>query len=611
METTVGQLLINELLPEDMRDYDRPLDKKMIQKIFTELADRYPDRYAEISQKFHSLAANAMTEWGGEASLNLEAFRAPKEVVALRGELKDKIDKISDSKMSEDDKEKAIVSTVSDYTDNMEKVNFEAGTRSNNPLALQVASGARGNKLQYRSAVAGDLLVLDHKDRPVPVPILSSYAEGLDPVQYWAGSYGARKGTVSVKFATPKSGFLGKQLALATHRLVVTEADCGTQNGIPVPAEDADNSGAVLAVDSGDYKRGTVLTPEILRETQGEIYVRSPMTCESSHGICQRCAGVRERGGFSPIGDNIGVAAAQAVSEPLAQGQLGAKHAGGLVGSKSAKGGLDLVTQLAQVPRTFQGGAAIANTDGRVEKISPAPQGGYFIRINKQDHWMAGDQEPRVKIGEEVEAGDVISSGIPNPAAIVQHKGVGEGRRYFMEQLRDTLNDSGFGTNRRNVELISRGLINHVRITEPYGPGNSVMDDLVEYDNVVRDWQPRTGARAMGLSMARNKYLEKPTLSYSIGTRITPRIAKTLQAGNIKEVMVHDDPPPFVPEMTRAMETLGGSEDWMVQLGGFHLKKHFLNSVHRNKSTDLHGTSFIPPLAQGTEFGKDISKGIY
>jgi hypothetical protein len=75
--------------------------------------------------------------------------------------------------------------------------------------------------------------------------------------------------------------------------------------------------------------------------------------------------------------------------------------------------------------------------------------------------------------------------------------------------------------------------------------------------------------------------------------------------------MVNNDPPPFVPEMVRAMETLGGSEDWMVQLGGFHLKKHFLGSVHRNKTTDLHGTSFIPSLAQGTEFGKGREKGIF
>jgi DNA-directed RNA polymerase subunit beta' len=611
METTVGQLLLNELLPEDMRDYDRVMDKKTMQKVFSELADRYPDRYSEISQKFHTLATNAMTEWGNEASFNLDAFRASKPVTALRGELKDKVDKILASPMDDDEKDKAIVATISDYADEVQKVNYETGLKENNPLALQVASGARGNQLQYRSVTAGDLLVVDHRDRPVPVPILSSYAEGLDPVQYWAGSYGARKGAVSVKFATPQSGFLGKQLALATHQLVVTEPDCGTTNGITVPASDGDNSGAVLTADVDGYKRGTILTPEIIREIKGDIVVRSPMTCEAAHGICQRCAGIREKGKFPPIGDAIGIAAAQAAAEPMAQGQLSAKHSGGVIGKKSEKAGLDLITQLAQVPSSFQGGAAIANTDGRVEKISPAPQGGFFIRINKQDHWMSADHEPKVKVGDEIEAGDILSTGIPNPSVIVQHKGVGEGRRYFMNQLRDALNESGFGIHRRNVELISRGLINHVRITEPYGPGNTVMDDLVEYDRLMRDWQPRSGAYQADPSTARNKYLEKPALSYSIGTRVTPRIAKALQAGNIKEVTVHNDPPPFVPEMVRAMETLSGSEDWMVQLGGFHLKKNFLNSVHRGKATETHGTSFIPPLAQGTEFGKDISKGVY
>jgi hypothetical protein len=359
------------------------------------------------------------------------------------------------------------------------------------------------------------------------------------------------------------------------------------------------------------FKRGTILTPEILREMKGDIMVRSPMTCESNHGICQRCAGIRERGGFSPIGDAIGIAAAGAVAEPISQGMLGSKHVGGVVGGSSGKSGLDLITQLVQVPKTFQGGAAIAQTDGKVEKIVPAPQGGFYIQVNKQNHWMAGDQEAKVKQGDEIEAGDVLSTGVPNPALIVQHKGIGEGRRYFMNQLRDTMNENNFGVNRRNLELISRGLINHVRVTEPYGPRDTIMDDLVEYDYITRDWQPRVGAQMAAPAVARGKYLEKPVLSYSVGTRVTPRIAKALQAGKIGEVLVHNDPPPFAPEMTRAMETLSGSEDWMVQLGGFHLKKNFLEGVHRGKGSDPHGTSFIPALAMGTEFGKDRDKGIF
>jgi DNA-directed RNA polymerase subunit beta' len=611
METTVGQLLINDLLPEDMRDYDRMLDKKTVQKIFTELADRYPDKYAEISQKFHALASQTTARGGKESSFNLDSFRAPKEVVALRDALKGKVDAILSSPLSEDKKDEAIVTAISGAADEIGKANFDAGMKNNNPLALQVASGSRGNQMQFRSLTAGDLMTVDHKSQPIPIPMLTSYAEGLDPVQYWAGSYGARKGLADVKFATPRGGFLGKQLALAAHRLVITEPDCGTQNGISVPADDGDNAGALLSTDSGEYKRGTILTPDILREMKGDILVRSPMTCESNHGVCQRCAGVRERGGFSPIGDAIGIAAAQAVAEPIAQGMLGSKHVGGVIGGKTGKSGLDLIEQLVQVPKTFQGGAAIAQTDGRVEKIAPAPQGGYYIRVGKQDHWMAGDQDSKVKVGDEVEAGDVLSSGVPNPSLIVQHKGIGEGRRYFMNQLRGALNDSGFGVNRRNLELISRGLINHVRITEPYGPRDTVMDDLVEYDYATRDWQPRSGSAMAAPSLARGKYLERPVLSYSVGTRITPRIAKALQAGKIPEVLVHNDPPPFVPEMTRAMETLAGSEDWMVQLGGFHLKKNFLEGVHRGKGSDPHGTSFIPALALGTEFGKDRAKGIF
>lgn len=611
METTVGQILINGLLPEDMRDYDRVLDKKNVKAIFAELADRYPDKYAEISQKFHTLASDVTSTAGQEASLSLEALRASDKVEGLRGELKKKIQTILDSPLPAEKKNQAIIRTAGEYSDEIEEIGYLSALEKDNPFALQVASGSRGNKLQLRSLMSGDILSVDHKDRPIPIPILSSYSEGLDPAEYWAGSYGARKGVASVKFATPKSGFLGKQLALASHRLVVTIPDCGTQNGIPVKGSDVDNSGAVLALDGQGYKRGAILTPDILREMDdSEIVVRSPMTCEARDGICQRCAGIRERGSFPPIGDNVGVAAAQSVAEPLAQGQLSAKHSGGVIGRVSEKTGMDLVNQLVQVPEQFQGGAAIADTDGRVDSITPAPQGGKFININKVNHWMPSHQKPSVKVGDVVEAGDVISTGIPNPALIVKHKGVGEGRRYFLDQFRDVLTKSGFGTNRRNLELLSRGLINHVRITDPNGPRDTTMDDLVEYDYLVKGWKPRDGSRAYSPSMARNKYLEQPVLHYSVGTRITPRIAKSLQKGNIKTVMAHDEPPPFVPEMTRAMESLAASDDWMVQMGGFHLKKRFMESAHRGRSSELHGTSFIPPLAAGTEFGR-VEKGTY
>lgn len=266
METTVGQLLLNEILPPDMRDYTRTFDKKSLQTVFSELADRYPDKYSEINQKFHTLAQDTVTMQGGSASLSLKSLRTPDAVKKVHAEITVGIQKILKGPGNKAEKDDKIVELISGRIDEVTELNYTEGMKEKNPLALQVFSGARGNKSQFRSLRGGDMLVVDHKDRPIPIPILASYSEGLDPVQYWAGAYGARKGAVSTKFATPKSGFLGKQLAMASHRLLVTEKDCGTTNGIPSQASDYDNEGAVLAQDVGDFKAGSVLDLRSLKK---------------------------------------------------------------------------------------------------------------------------------------------------------------------------------------------------------------------------------------------------------------------------------------------------------------------------------------------------------
>jgi len=605
METTVGQLLLNEALPEDMRDYRRVIDKKSLAPLFTELAEKHPDHYAEINQRLHTLAADAVTGHGGVTSLTLDSLRTPLGIERARKELQKKIDKVLDGPGTQEQKNERIVGLISDALEPVTQENYKENLAADNPLAVQVSSGSRGNPAGLRSLTAGDLLFTDHKDRPIPVPVLTSFSEGLDPVQYWAGAYTARKGTIATKFATPKSGFLGKQLAAASHRLVVTEKDCGTPNGLVVDAHDPDNEGAVLASDAGAFKRGEVLDPNNMRKLKDQIVVRSPMTCQAENGICQQCAGVRERGGFPPIGDNVGMAAAHAISEPIGQGQLNVKHGGGKLKKRDeAKTGIDLINQLVQVPKTFAGAAAISTVDGRVERVENAPQGGQYIRIAGTEHWVPAGEDLVVKRGDKVEAGDVLSSGIPNPAEITRFKGIGEGRRYFMEMFRKTLEENRFKAHRRNVELLSRGLINHVRVTDLDGPADTLPDDVAEYDDIVRGYQARYGSKTVAPKRALGLYLERPALHYSIGTRVTPRVAKSLQDHGVENVLAHADEPSFVPEMTRAMETLSHSSDWMVRLGGFHLKKSLMGALHRGRESKEHGTSFIPPLAKGVEFGK-------
>ena len=610
MKITVGQLLVNEALPPELRDYTRVLDKKNVAALMQEVAEKYPDKYTEINQALYNFGKDTVTNYGGVTSLSLDAFKTPEGVRKLYTGMNVEIQKILADKIPQSEKNAKIVELIGKQLNNVTETNYQESLAANNPMALQVLSGSRGNKMQFRATTAGDMLLVDHKDRPIPIPVLTSYAEGVDPVQYWAGAYGARKGAISTKFATPKSGFLGKQMALASHRLIVTEKDCGAATGIPIDGGESDNEGALLAQTAGNFPAGTVLTPKVIKQLAGQkVLIRSPITCQASKGVCQRCAGIRERGSFPPLGDNIGIAAAQAVSEPLGQAALGEKHGGGqakagVTSGPQAKKGLDLINQIVQVPKTFQGGATGATVDGTVDQITPAPQGGSYVHIGGAEHWVPLGAELKVKTGDRVEAGDMLCSGIPNPAEIVHHKGIGEGRRYFTELFHKILADSGVKAHRRNVEVLARGLINHVTVTEVDAAHNVLPDDTVEFDHLVRDYKPRYGFKSIAPKQAVGLYLEQPVLHFSIGTRVTPKVAAQLAEHKVDNVLAHDDPPGFVPEMTRAMDTLTSSDDWMVRLGGFHLKKGLTESVHRNRSSNVHGTSYIPSLAYGVEFGK-------
>lgn len=612
LPTTIGKILINDALPEDLRDENRVYDGKSIKALYTEIAAKHPEKYSDINRKLNKLSLDFAAGHGGSASLSLKDLDLDDITKAKREDLKKQIQAITDGPGKLADRQDQIVKLLGNSIQGMSQSVYDEGLKKDNAFSHQALSGARGNKSQLMSLLAGDMMVMDHKDRPIPMPITNSYAEGLDPAQYFAAAYGARRGSVSAKFSTPKAGFLGKQLFQAAHRLVVTENDCGTRNGIAVDGDDQDNEGSVLISPIAGFAAGTVLTPKHLKALAGKkINVRSTITCQAANGVCRFCAGKRERGDFPPLNENIGAAAANAASEPLSQAMLSEKHTGGVVTGKkkTSQGGLDLINQLVQVPTTFPGAATLSRFDGSVDKVEDAPQGGKFVYVNSQKHWVSPDSIVKVKVGDKLEEGDMLSDGIVNPSEIVQHKGIGEGRRMFMEQLRSTMQELGVPVHRRNLELLSRGLINHVRITDVDGPEDTVPDDVVEYDRIVRGYQPRFGAQKVAPKRGVGLYLEEPRLQYSIGTRITPKVAADLDGSGIGEITAHKEKPSFQPEMVRAMETLSHSDDWMVRLGGFHLKKSLLRAATRGGDSQTHGTSFIPALAKGVGFGE--GKGPY
>lgn len=414
-----------------------------------------------------------------------------------------------------------------------------------------------------------------------------------------------------VSNSTADAGYASKQLATAAQDLIVTENDCGTNRGIPVEANDFDSVGGVLARPVAGIDADTVLDKTSLKDIASSgakrIVVRSPITCQSSSGICSQCAGMREKGGFPSIGENIGLSASSSVGEPLAQSQLSSKHSAGVANAKGAArvSGFNAINALFQSPKVFPDGSTVAAADGAVTKIENAPQGGKFLYIGEEKHYVPTERTLNVKVGQTVEAGDALTDGVSNPADVVRFKGVGEGRRYFLNQMRSTLSDSGITANRRNLEVISRAVVNHVQVDNDDGYGDWLPDDTVRYADFEKNYVPSESTTKLSPKKATGMYLQRPALHYTIGTRITPNVAKDLDELGETEVDVSPDKPPFAPKMQRLMANSEANPDWMAQLGSSYIKGNLLDNIHRGgASSDIHGTNPLPGMAAGVEFGK-------
>jgi DNA-directed RNA polymerase subunit beta' len=610
MRTTVGQALVNDMLPDDVRDYSRTLDKAGVAELFRQVADRHPEQYRDIARKFLKFGGDVSYLEG--SSFGLSHLRTADAAKKYIPKIKAQVAALAaDRSLTPQERDKRILKAVGAAVGKLDADVMAEAVERDNPLAVYALAGARGDKSELNQMTGAPLLVTDHRQRQVPMPILGNYSAGLDPAELWATSFGVRKGYVDSKTGTPKTGYFGKQLANAAHKLIASDDEPWEGLGLEVDADDPDNEGAVLARDAGPYKAGEILTPRMLKTLQKShktLVVHSPIAAPSVNGVPAKAAGIRERGQLPKRGENIGVPAAQALNAPLSQSMLSSKHISGVVGgggkgtSIESQSAFSVVERLANIPKSYGGYAPVVPVDGHIEDIRDAPQGGKYVRVAGVNYYVPEGQEAAYKIGQQVEAGDVLGSGLPNPAEVAKYKGIGEGRRYLLDRMREVFRAGGVKHHRRNIELMVRGLINHVRITDPDGRLGYLPDDLVEYDQLAATYVPREGSKTYSLANASGKYLEAPVLHYSIGTRVTPNVVKRLKGAGFNEVYGHEQPPEFEPEMQRAVDTLAADPDWMVGMQGFNLWRNFQKSLYSGKGSTEKGLSYIPRLAKGVGY---------
>ena len=624
-DATVGSVVLNAMLPEDMRDPNRVWDKKTTGKVLTQLAKRHPDEYKEVSSQLLRFGYKSAYLTGGQ-SFSLRDISEAKNVKAIRDQINRETQAIFEKwykkgVRSDDPRvQKEIIEATMKHHKTLNEGSLAERREQDSPFYHQAVGTGAQKPGTFNSIIGADLLYVDQEERPIPFPVVHGYSRGLTPAEYFAGAFGARKGSVDLQRATADAGFLAKQLVQIAHREVVTGDDSPdpydetNPTGYPVDISDPDNEGSYLAHPVAGYKRNTLLTPAILsdikRQGHSRILVRSVMVGGPSNGgIYSYDAGVREFGDRPAIGDFVGISAVQSVSEPITQAAISSKHSGGVISADSGKAisGFTYLNQMIQVPKHFQQGAVHATEDGRVSRIEALPQGGHNVYINGVKHYVGRQQGKEVAItvkpGDTVEAGDVITEGIPNPAQIVKYKGIGEGRRAFVNQFSSALKNAGQSVHRRNLEVLGRGLITYVRLNDEIG--DFAPDDVLPYAMIQSAWEPRPGSMTRPAKDMEGCYLEKPVLHYTIGTKLRPSVLKELESFGVKEVCAHKDPPPFEPEMIRGMAHVANDPDWATRLLGGYQQNSLLEGARRGSTSNTEGTSFVPALALGgVDFGR-------
>lgn len=589
--STLGEHLVDEILPAEHRGKG-PLTKARLQEILVEIAKKDPEKYPDIVTRLKRLGDEIATLDGVSVGLaDLEPDKAGRDA-ALAPYIKE----MRTSK----DKTRVLLDAQNAM---LSHTKLNKGV-----LGEMVRSGGRGNNPQLMRIVSAPVLARDEKNEVVHWLIPRSYSEGLKPSDAWVAGNEARINAIKSNISVVEPGDLAKILINNMSDKLITMSDCGTHNGIAMQTSDPHIIDRYVAAGTGRFTAGTLITPRVASALpkDGSVIVRSPMTCEAPHGICQKCQGLDTSGSPHTLGINVGMRAAQALSAPLTQFSLNAKHGGRVssarAGDSPAAEGIKGVRQLLEIPQSFLHKATLAEHDGKVARVEDAPQGGKYVWVDDTRHYVPPDLRVTVATGNAVEAGDSLSTGVPKPDEIVRHKGLGAGRKYLVDTMYDVYKRSGTDIDKRHLETLARSVMNHVHISDPGEDTGFMKGDVVNYNRYAA--AAAASSKRVPLKDAVGEQLGRAVLHFTAGTRITPSVRDELSKRNIKEVDVAEAAPIVEPFMRTASRTPLLQGDWLARLAHRYLKESLLAGAHRGDVSDTHGYSPVPGYAAGTEFGE-------
>ena len=290
------------------------------------------------------------------------------------------------------------------------------------------------------------------------------------------------------------------------------------------------------------------------------------------------------------------------------QQALSMKHVTSGKGQKKEFSGLDYINQFVESPEEFKDRSVVAELPGHVERVEPAPQGGSYVVVGGQRHYVPIDREITSQVGDQVEAGDQLTDGLLDVEDVLKHKGLGAARRYWSDRMSEMGKASSAGMDRRLFEVLARANVDHVQLDDPTEEG-FLPDDITRYSSWLHRREIPPDAQAYSPKDAVGKWLEQPVLHHTVGTKITPSMADHLASKGFDRVFASGTEPAFSPKFVRLQQVASTNDDWLASLGGSYLGNQLQQGITRAQDTNIEENIHpVPRLAVGVGYGDRLEE---
>ena len=545
LATSVGKIIFNEIIPDSFAYINEPsqanLERTTPDKYFvdptqlgegglkeyfdnTELIEPFNKKFlgniiAEVFNRFSitdtSMMLDRMKDLGFKFSSKAGITVGVSDIVVLpdKQDILDEHEKLVErvtkqynrGLITEDERYNAVVEIWTDAKDQIQGELMQSLEKTN-PIFMMSDSGARGNASNFTQLAGMRGLMAAPSGKIIELPITSSFREGLTVLEYFISTHGARKGLADTALKTADSGYLTRRLVDVAQDVIVREEDCGTDRGLLVSdiKEGTEMIEPFIERIEGRYSKETIrhpetdeviirpdelITPDIAKQITDagieQMYIRSAFTCNTRHGVCEKCYGKNLATGEKvEVGEAVGTIAAQSIGEPGTQLTMRTFHTGGVAGSDITQG-LPRIQEIFEA-RNPKGQAVITEIEGVVDDIKLAKDRQQEIIVkgaNETRSYLAsGTSRLKVEIGQSVERGEVLTEGSIEPKTYLSVAGLNATESYLLKEVQKVYRMQGVEIDDKHVEVMVRQMLRKVRIIEA-GDTKLLPGSLVDIHN--------------------------------------------------------------------------------------------------------------------------------